>query len=70
MTTAILHGEGIPAEMINGTIDNQYMAVPTVFLPVQNITKDNLDVVVNSGFYTWQQICAPDPASAVCLDRN
>ncbi|MFC9552429.1 substrate-binding domain-containing protein [Rhodococcus sp. NPDC056960] len=70
LTTSILHGEGVPEEMINGTIDNQYMAVPTVFLPVQNITRDNLDVVVNSGFYTWQQICAPDPASAVCRDRN
>ncbi|WP_368681117.1 hypothetical protein R1X32_47820 [Rhodococcus opacus] len=56
--------------MINGTIDNQYMAVPTVFLPVQNITKDNLQVVVNSGFYTWQQICAPDPASAVCGEHS
>ncbi|MBC2637995.1 MULTISPECIES: substrate-binding domain-containing protein [unclassified Rhodococcus (in: high G+C Gram-positive bacteria)] len=70
LTTSILHGEGVPGEMINGTIDNQYMAVPTVFLPVQNITRDNLDVVVNSGFYTWQQICAPDPVSTVCRDRN
>ncbi|GAF46346.1 monosaccharide ABC transporter substrate-binding protein (CUT2 family) [Rhodococcus wratislaviensis] len=70
LTTSILHGEGIPEDMINGTIDNQYMAVPTVFLPVQNITKDNLSVVVDSGFYTWQQICAPDPASAVCGDHS
>ncbi|WP_280784697.1 substrate-binding domain-containing protein [Rhodococcus opacus] len=70
LTTAILHGEDFPAGMVNGTIDNQYMAVPTVFLPVQNITKDNLDVVVNAGFYTWQQICEPDPSSAVCLDHR
>ncbi|MGV9864316.1 substrate-binding domain-containing protein [Rhodococcus koreensis] len=70
LTTAILHGEDIPPGVINGTIDNQYMAVPTVFLPVQNITKDNLDIVVDAGFYTWQQICEPDPASAVCRDHG
>lgn len=70
LTTSILHGEDLPDNMINGTIDNQYMAVPTVFLPVQNITKDNLHVVVNSGFYTWQQICAPDPDSTVCREHD
>ncbi|MFE5704331.1 substrate-binding domain-containing protein [Rhodococcus koreensis] len=70
LTTAILHGESIPPGMVNGTIDNQYMAVPTIFLPVQNITKENLDIVVNAGFYTWQQICEPNPSSAVCRDHR
>ena len=70
VTTSILDGNGVPENMINGTIDNQYMDVPTVFLPVQNITRDNLQVVVDAGFYTWQQICEPAPISEVCKEHD
>ncbi|MFC9358829.1 substrate-binding domain-containing protein, partial [Rhodococcus sp. NPDC057014] len=70
VTTSILDGKGVPQDMINGTLNNQYMDVPVAFLPTQNVTKDNLQVVVDSGFYTWDQICEPDPTSDVCKSNS
>ena len=52
--------------MINGTIDNQYMDVPTVFLPIQNITETTFrSLSTRVSINTSQQICEPDPMSEV-----
>jgi D-xylose transport system substrate-binding protein len=66
VTASILDGKGVPQDMINGKVNNQFMDVPAVMMPVQNVTKDNLQVVVDAKFYTWDQICQPDPTSDVC----
>jgi D-xylose transport system substrate-binding protein len=66
ITSSIIDGQGVPQDMINGKLNNQFMDVPTDLLPVQNVTKDNLQVVVDAKFFTWQQICEPNPASEAC----
>ena len=42
VVASILAGKGVPQDLVNGKVNNQYMDVPAVFLPVENITIDNL----------------------------
>jgi D-xylose transport system substrate-binding protein len=42
------------------------MDVPAVFLPVENITIDNLSEVVTKGVWTWAEICQGIESTAVC----
>ena len=42
------------------------MDVPAVFLPVSNITADNLGDVVKAGVWTWAQICQGIQSTPVC----
>jgi len=57
VVASILAGKGVPKEVINGKVNNKFMDVPAVFLPVTNITADNLGDVVKVGMWTWPQIC-------------
>lgn len=66
LTAALLKGEKIPADMINGSVNNKTMDVPAVFLPVSNITIDNIQDVVDAGVWTWAQICQGAENTDVC----
>lgn len=66
VVASILDGKGVPKKLINGTVNNQYMDVPAVFLPVSNITLDNLQDVVKAGVWTWAEICQGIEDTEVC----
>src|SRR6266508_493646 len=57
VTASVLKGDGVPEDMVNGEIDNKFMKVPAVFLPVQNVTAKNLDVLIQTKTWTWDDIC-------------
>lgn len=57
MSVAILDGAPLPEEWMNGEVDNEYMMVPAAFLPVENVTRDNISLVVDAGIYTWDEVC-------------
>jgi len=59
-------GKGVPKDIVNGTINNQYMDVPASLLPIENITADNLSEVVSKGVWTWKEICQGVEGTAVC----
>ena len=56
----------VPASMTSGqTVNNGKIDVPSVLLTPVAVTKDNVkDTVVKDGFWTLQQICTADYASA------
>ena len=56
----------MPKDLINGTVNNGVMDVPAHFLPVSNITVDNVGDVVDAGVWTWQQICQGAETTDVC----
>ena len=66
VVASILAGNGVPQDLVNGKVNNQYMDVPAVFLPVENITIDNLSEVVSKGVWTWQEICQGIESTEVC----
>jgi len=66
VVASLLAGKGVPANLINGKVNNKFMDVPAVFLPVSNITSDNLADVVKAGVWTWPQICQGIESTAVC----
>lgn len=66
VVASILAGKGVPATLINGKVNNKFMDVPAVFLPVSNITADNLGDVVKAGVWTWAQICQGIQNTPVC----
>jgi len=66
VVAAILQGKGVPASLINGKVNNKFMDVPAVFLPVSNITIDNLADVVKAGVWTWPQICQGIESTPIC----
>jgi D-xylose transport system substrate-binding protein len=66
ITASLLKGEGVPKDLIKGTIDNKFMKVPAVFLPVENITADNLGDVVKEGVWTWKEICKGIESTPIC----
>ncbi|MFG1921807.1 sugar ABC transporter substrate-binding protein [Cryptosporangium sp. NPDC048952] len=70
VTASILAGKGVPKNMVNGELDNKFQKVPAVFLPVQNMTRANLDLAVTSKVWTWSQICTGAEQSAVCKDHQ
>ena len=70
VTASILDGKGVPKNLVNGKVNNQYMDVPAVFLPVTNITLDNLSDVVKAGVWTWADICKGIETTAVCKANN
>jgi len=69
VVASLLNGDGVPEELVNGTVNNQYMDVPAVFLPVSNITLDNLGDVVEAGVWTWEEICQGIEDAPVCQDN-
>ncbi|WP_062118010.1 ABC transporter substrate-binding protein [Aureimonas sp. AU40] len=66
VVTSILDGKGVPQELVNGKVNNQFMDVPAILLPVENITKDNLGEVVTKGVWTWKEICQGIESTEVC----
>lgn len=66
VAASILAGNGVPQGLVNGTVNNQYLDVPAIFLPVSNITMDNLDEVVAKGVWTWAEICQGIESTEVC----
>lgn len=66
VAASILAGNGVPQDLVNGTVNNQYLDVPAIFLPVSNITMDNLDEVVAKGVWTWAEICQGIESTEVC----
>ena len=66
VATGILAGEGVPQDLVNGIVNNEHVDVPGIFLPVQNITIDNLDEVVAKGVWTWEEICQGSESTEVC----
>lgn len=66
VTASILAGKGAPANLINGKVNNKFMDVPAVFLPVSNITLDNMPDVVKAGVWSWAQICQGIEKTPVC----
>jgi D-xylose transport system substrate-binding protein len=69
VTAALVAGEGVPANLVNGVVNNQFMDVPAVFLPVSNITLDNLGDVVEAGVWTWEEICQGIEDAPVCQEN-
>jgi D-xylose transport system substrate-binding protein len=70
MAASILSGNGVPEQMANGTVNNEYMEVPTVFLPVSNITRNNLGDVVAAGVWTWDEICQGVEDTEICQQNQ
>lgn len=66
VVASILQGKGVPANLVNGKVNNKFMDVPAIFLPVSNITQDNLSDVVKAGVWTWAQICQGIESTPVC----
>ena len=66
VVASMLAGKGVPKELVNGKVNNKFMDVPAVFLPVSNITADNLGDVVKAGVWTWAQICQGIKSTPVC----
>lgn len=69
LSVNILKGEELSSDWINGEVNNQYMDVPAAFLPVNNVTIDNVADVVDAGLYTWDQLCQGAEDSQVCQDN-
>jgi D-xylose transport system substrate-binding protein len=70
VVASILHGKGVPKNLVNGKVNNRYMDVPAVFLPVTNITLENLPDVVKAGVWTWADICKGIETTDVCKKNN
>ena len=66
VVASILDGKGVPKDLVNGKVNNQFMDVPAILLPVEDITKDNLGEVVKKGVWTWKEICQGIESTAVC----
>ncbi len=65
----ILDGEELSSDWINGQVNNQFMDVPAAFLPVNNVTIDNVADVEDAGLYTWEQICKGAEDTQICQDN-
>ena len=68
-TASLLEGNGIPADMVNGEIDNDYMMVPAIYLPVNNVTIANVADVIDGGLYTWEQACEGAEDVPICQEN-
>lgn len=66
VVASIVSGKGVPSALVNGKVNNTFMDVPAIFLPVSNITKDNLGDVVKAGVWTWADICKGIETTDVC----
>lgn len=66
VVASLLSTKTVPKSLINGKVNNKFMDVPAIFLPVSNITSDNLSEVVKAGVWTWAQICQGIEKTPVC----
>ena len=54
---ALVQGKKPPASIFKGKTNNGKYNVPTVYIPVQLITKNNVGLVIKDGDLTKAQIC-------------
>ncbi len=57
VSVAILTGEPLPERWMNGVVNNQHMDVPAAFLPVSNVTIENVGEVMEAGVWSWDEAC-------------
>lgn len=57
LVVAALTGEEPRDGLVNGEFDNKFAAVPTAYLDVESIDASNIQVVVDEGLYTKEQLC-------------
>ncbi len=70
LSVRILNGEAVAgSDWVNGEVDNQFMSVPAAFLPVENVTEDNVSAVVDAGIYSWAEICEGAEDTALCASN-
>jgi len=69
MAVAILNGDELPSQWMNGEVNNGFMDVPAAFLPVTNVTIDNVGDVVDAGLYTWAQLCKGAEDTDICKEN-
>jgi D-xylose transport system substrate-binding protein len=70
VVASIVDGKGVPKDLVNGTVNNGFMDVPAVFLPVKNITLSNVQDVATAGIWTWQQICKGATDAQACNGKQ
>ncbi|MDE2399020.1 MAG: sugar ABC transporter substrate-binding protein, partial [Burkholderiales bacterium] len=70
IVASLLAGKGVPKAMINGKVNNKFMDVPAVFLPVSDITPNNIEDVVKAGVWTWAQICQGIESTPICQQHK
>jgi D-xylose transport system substrate-binding protein len=66
VVTSLVAGKGVPGDVVNGKVNNEFMDVPAVFLPVNNITASNIGDVVKAGVWTWPEICKGIESTDIC----
>ena len=66
MSASILAGEGVPADLINGEVNNDFMDVPASYLPVDSITSDNVSKVIEAGVWSWEEVCQGGEDTDIC----
>ena len=65
VAVALMRGQPLPAGRVNGKVNNGTKDIPSILLPAQVVTKDNVkSTVVADGFWTAAQICEGAYASA------
>ncbi|QRN97938.1 sugar ABC transporter substrate-binding protein [Archangium violaceum] len=65
VAVALARGNPLPPGRVNGKVNNGAKDVPSILLPAQVVTKDNVkSTVVADGFWTTAQICEGSYASA------
>jgi D-xylose transport system substrate-binding protein len=69
VVASLVTGKGVPGNMINGKVNNQFMDVPAVFLPVSNIAARNIGDVVKAGVWTWPEICKGIESTDICKEN-
>ncbi|MFT5046296.1 MAG: D-xylose transport system substrate-binding protein [Porticoccaceae bacterium] len=66
ISVAILTGQTLPSKWMNGSVNNKFMDIPAAFLPVTNVTIDNVADVVEAGIYTWEDVCKGAEDTKLC----
>jgi D-xylose transport system substrate-binding protein len=65
LAVALAQGKKPPAGLVNDKQNNGKKDVPSVILTPVAVTKDNInDTIIKDGFWTKQQVCTPQYASA------
>ena len=60
----------VPADMIDRTVNNGSIDVPSVDIPVGNVDITNIqENVIDTGFWTLEEICTPEYEQA-CIDAG
>lgn len=69
VSVAILKGDPLPGDWINGEVNNEFTDVPAAFLPVNNVTMESVADVVEAGIYTWEEVCKGGESTQICQNN-